>query len=204
MKKIIMILVFVMLTANVNALIETVTDTATVSLRIINQPPRLIALTFSPKVAYQDSILQCNPEVKDEVPDKIELQYKWYINGNKIANTPTLDGFEEDDQITCEALALDHNGLKSNTLTRTIQIQKTPTTTKAAMFVMNALGVQTTTQKTLELQSQGMASITGFVVGEMNIGGTMLPIILFLLILVVLININLTMRYLIKKRSQSN
>ena len=203
MKKraIIIILVFVLLVQIVNAQTKA-TAKGYVSITIINNPPQITSISFSPEIAYQDSIIECNPTIIDEVPDEVKVEYKWYKNSIMLdANTKTISGFEEDDYITCEATPIDVANQKGNTLTKTIQIQKTPLTTKAAMFMMNSLGVKAKTQDTIALQQQGLTAITGYVVSEMNTSVALMPILLFLVLLLVLININLTMRYIIKKKS---
>ena len=204
-KRIILLLTLLLIgLSSVEAENEVVTAKGYVSINIINQPPRITAISFSPQTAYQDSTLECNPTILDEDPHNIEVEYKWYKNSVLLdTSAQRLSGFKEEDYITCEATPTDSANLKGNTLTKSIKIQKTPLTTKAAMFMMNTLGAKTNTAETIALQQQGMASITGYVVGEMNTTAAMLPILLFFVLLLVLININLTMRYLIKKKSYS-
>ena len=206
MKKrlVLIVVLFLVSLSNVKAEKEVVTAKGYVTINIINQPPKLISISFSPEVAYQDSVLECNPTIMDEAVDKVKVDYKWYKNGALLdANTQWLSGFEEEDYVTCEATPIDFAGLRGNTLTSSIQIQKTPMTTKAAMLMMSSLGAKANTAETIALQQQGFASITGYVVGEMNTSAAMLPILLFFVVLLVLININLTIRYLIKRSSCS-
>ncbi|OGM02951.1 hypothetical protein A3K72_01775 [Candidatus Woesearchaeota archaeon RBG_13_36_6] len=206
MKKsmVLLVILFLISLSSVQAENEVVTAKGYVTINIINQPPRLISLFLAPEVAYEDSVLECNPEIIDEALDKVKVDYKWYRNGALLdTKKQTLSGFEEEDYITCEATPIDAANLKGNTLTKTIQIKKTPLTTKAAMLVMNSLGAKANTAETIALQQQGMTAITGYVVGEMSTSTAMLPIFLFFVILLVLVNINLIMRYLIKRRSYS-
>lgn len=200
MKKWLFILIFLILVTAVHAEVQ---DTAIVTINIINQPPRITALSFSPIPAYEDSVLECKPDIVDEAPDNVEVEYKWYNNGVYFADAKKVDGFEEDDQLTCVAKPVDSLGLEGETVVRTIRIQKTPFATKAVMFVMGTLGVESNAQNTLALQQQGLGSITGYVVSEMTIASSLMPLLLFLILLIVLVNINLAMRYLIRKRTVS-
>lgn len=174
---------------------------AEVSLGIINQPPAIAMININPEQAYSDSKLRCEVQVIDESADEVLVEYRWYKNSIMLEEkTNELSGFEEQDQITCQATPIDKFGLRGNSKTKTIQIKETTFATKATMFMLNTIGLETTTSEIVILQQQGMASVTGYVIGEVSASTSYIPLLLFLVIVLLLVNLNIFMRYKIKQR----
>ena len=78
---------------------------AQVRLTIVNDPPALLSLHLSPQTAYDDSMIECMGEVKDERPFSVRYEYRWYLNGEYAGSRqPEL---RAGDKVTCEAVPID-------------------------------------------------------------------------------------------------
>lgn len=178
---------------------------AHVYVYIINNPPKILDLSFAPAIAYSDSIVSCIPTVQDEAPEYVTYNFRWYRNGELIpAQTKsTLSGFGENDQITCEAVPIDSANQSGAAFSKSLTIQKTPLMAKAELLAFSAMGAKADTEKVLELNQQGLTAVTGYVISESG-SGSQLPVfgLLFaLLLLLLLVDINIFMRFRIKRRN---
>jgi hypothetical protein len=179
-----------------------------VYVNIINNPPEITDIGFSPEVAYSDSVVECVPAVIDEVPKEVRFEYRWHINGNIVDSRENkISGFREGESVSCEALPIDVAGQRGEALSKVITIKETPLNTKVELAVFNAMGVKINAEKMLGLESQGLGAMTGYVVEEMSSSGqdaSYMGILVALVLLFVLVDINLVIRYIIKRRHQYN
>ena len=185
---------------------STATAQAIVMVNIINNPPMITSISFSPIVAYSDSILTCLPTVQDEAPQYVTYIFRWYSNGELLPadNQASLSGFGEDSQITCEAIPIDVISQRGPAFSGTIKIQKTPLIAKAELATLSTIGIKTSTAKLLELNQQGIGSLTGYVVSEIGSTPNQSPyagLLVALIILILLIDLNVFIRYVIKRRA---
>lgn len=165
MKKLFLILIFLL---SLNTVIAG-TGYGFVKLEIINQPPQIKSITFLPSEAYEDSVLECKADVWDETPEKVILNYKWYNNNillemksNKLQNS-----FIADDIIRCEIIPND--GVSDGEMKfAEIKIKPAPLTSRMLKGTLNLIGSDVNLEKTTALQSQGMLSVTGFAVNQLN------------------------------------
>ena len=205
MKKVFLLLLIFGMICSVRAIAEgQAVAQGFVYITIINNPPKITDISFSPETAYSDSVVKCIPQVIDEVPAEVEFNYRWYRNGNLLEiQTNEIQGSSENDLITCEAVPIDCASQKGAAFSKTIRIEKTPTIARAELFALNTAGIRTSTQKILELNQQGLGSITGYVVAEIGSTGqevSYLGLLVALIVLIILVNINLVIRYVIKRR----
>jgi hypothetical protein len=191
-----LILIFVLVSFSVNAL--TTKDYGYITINIINQPPRIINISFNPNVVFEDSELICNLTIKDEELESIIYHFEWYKNNIQLNNTlPKLSGFKPGDTIECRAFVEDKYNLSSEEKSVIISVNSTPIRTKLTKSVLNLLGAKTNIEDTLKLEQQGLGAITGYAVKESGVTSKQIPyyFIIFILILIMLININLIFRH---------
>jgi hypothetical protein len=182
------------------------TAQAIVIVNIINNPPQITSISFSPSKAYSDSILTCLPEVQDEAPQYVTYIFSWYKNSELLLaeNSASLSGFAEDNQITCEAIPLDVIDQRGPAFSATIKIQKTPFVAKAELVTLSLLGIKTTTAELLELNKQGIGSLTGYVASEIGSAPTQasyVGLLAAIILLILLIDLNIFIRYIIRRRA---
>lgn len=175
-----------------------------VYINIINNPPEIVAIGFSPEVAYSDSVVECIPAVVDEVPKEVRFEYRWYSNGNIMDTKENkISGFNEGEGVSCEALPIDVAGQRGAAFSKVIKIEKTPLNTKVELAVLNAVGVETSTERMLGLERQGLGAMTGYVVEEIGASGqdaSYIGVLVALVLLFILVDVNLAIRYIIKRR----
>lgn len=201
----IILLVFLILGINsVSAEKKQVKAYAYVTLTILNRPPAITSLIVTPQEAYEDSILDCKAVISDEVPEKVILHYKWYKNGVLLdEKSNNLAGFKADDKITCSAIPEDDEHAFGEEKIAEITIKSTPTTTRVIQTFVNTLGARANTEKTVELQNQGLTAITGYVVKEspyVNMSG----LLIVLIIVLALVNIRFYLKYSIKRKERNS
>ncbi|MBU2634649.1 MAG: hypothetical protein KJ674_05420 [Nanoarchaeota archaeon] len=180
MKKVLIILIFLILISNVDAN----SVTGYVFLEVINEPPEIISLSILEP--YEDTNLFCDIKFKDE-KDTIDLNYKWYKNNQLIENQNTEalsnEFYKKDDKITCSVLPHDGTqyGEQKNITTQILPINLK---TKAQKTFLNLFSTEDITSK--EIQQN---SITGLAVSNIKANPTPLfnNIIYFLLIILFLI-----------------
>ena len=105
--------------------VEVVSDVGIVNLTIINRPPVITDIFFSPDSAFEDSKLECIAIINDENLDEIQLVYKWYINNELIETKENyLTGFNENDLVKCEVTPIDNKNVSGETKNILININK--------------------------------------------------------------------------------
>jgi len=179
---------------------------ATVTLHIINQHPRINELELSPSNPYTDSTITCNVDFFDEDKEHAALSYTWRINGKVIDGNGEIlqNAFEPNDKIDCIVTAVDSAGLASRPGTGSVIIQDSDASTKIVRTALGLIGVKADTEKTLELQQDGIASITGYAVSEIRGQGLASAYILLLVLaLLILVNVNIFLRLFQKRKSKS-
>ena len=186
---------------------DTASATAFVTLTIRNQVPRINSIKLLPAEAYPDSTLSCDVDFFDEVKKDAAIYYKWRKN-NQLLNIDSeilANIFDSGDIIECIAIVVDSAGSSSRQAIANIVISDVPASTKTTKTMLNIIGVNADTEKTVELQKQGITSVTGYAVSELNRQGLTTIYILILVVgMLVLINVNIFLRFVSRRKPLFN
>ncbi len=156
-----------------------------IKFTVINSPPIVKSIAFSTEKPYSDTTLRCFPEIYDESPNDVSIEYLWYINGErKENNKKEISGFKESDLVRCEILLIDIHGEKGDTKSAEIKILETPIQVKIIKHLVNLVDKKASIQEVKE--SIEMPAITGSVIGGSNnpTVSILISIILFLTLLI--------------------
>lgn len=138
-KKISLLLIIVILYGGFveASLPDFVSDKGTVTLTIVNRPPVIKDIQFSPEIAFGDTTLECIPILNDENPSEVKLIYRWYVNNELVeTNGNYLIGFKGNDLVRCEATPIDNENVFGETKSASILINKKPVLSAITSFVI--------------------------------------------------------------------
>jgi hypothetical protein len=178
---------------------------ATIEIKVINRAPEISSLAFVPNEAYYDSTLECLPVIKDETPDTVKVDYMWYKNGILMENEGNkFSGFEDNDEITCEAIPIDSYGLKGEMKSVKTKILQSNIQVRILKPMLNTAGIGVNAKELQE--NTNIGAITGMVTGKntgANSGLTLLFLLVLFAILLTGINIFGVLMHYSKKKKQS-
>jgi hypothetical protein len=177
---------------------------AYVKVTIINDPPEIVDMSLGPKRYYEDVDLQCSAITEDKQDDVAMLEFRWYRNGELLdVTTDTLgeEYFRKGDLIVCEITPRDEQDIgKAKNITALIRA--IPLNTRITKTMLAALGVIADSSKIESVRAEkGLAGITGFAVQEIqkNPAGLRGSFLVLLLVVLVVVNLNLVMRYILRR-----
>ncbi|MFH1915647.1 MAG: hypothetical protein ABIJ21_00130 [Nanoarchaeota archaeon] len=162
-----------------------------VILRVENRIPTVLDITFSPQAPYPDDILSCIPDIEDEQPKEVRIDYSWERNGVAIENNAAiLQDLRADDAITCTATPTDDEGAIGKSFKKTITIQTPTAAAKMTKTLANAFGKDINLAQSTKLEEQGLSAITGYVVYEgIGIGNLLWLLIILLIVSALLLSV---------------
>lgn len=158
----------------------------TVHLTIKNMPPRIEEAAIIPGTVYADTIPSCEYRIVDEVPDSVIVDEQVLVNGMKFEKTQLQEG----DVVECILLPEDSAGQQGEEASVSSVVQK-----KEFSLANSASGI---VDKGVSMSRQGMRSITGMVTGNSRDSGLLTA--LSLIIVLTFINLNLFIRYMMRRR----
>ena len=179
---------------------------ATISLTIINNNPVISSTGILPAEPYPDSELECKVDFFDEVKKDAKVIYTWRSNGRLLGDeTSRISGvFEPGDKIDCVAYVVDSAGLSSKPEAASVVISDVQASTATIKTALGVIGVDVNAEKTVELQKNGLASVTGYAVSDLNRQGlSTMYVLIIVLGLLVLINVNIFLRLTGKRKSKT-
>lgn len=192
--KLLLIIPFLLLSATAVSGEQSVAK-AEITFGIINEAPVITHISLSPAEAFVDEPLECEAEVEDEHPDLVTYSYIWYVNGHRVDHGgESFYDFEEGDEVTCVMVPSDIHQAEGNPRKASTSILEAKATTKAWNTVIEIIGGDSTYAETAALQEKGIGSITGFVAGEGMKKAPAIPALAFLVVILLIINLNLLMR----------
>jgi len=174
-------------------------------INIVNEPPEITSIFFYQDEVYEDSTIDCDALYTDEIPEIVELKYRWYVNDNLVnvqGSSLSPSYFEADDIVTCKIIPNDQaqDGEQANI---TIIVQNIPIGTKMAKGVLQLAGVSSSASELISIRrEEGMMGVTGFVVREVGnqSKGLSIPIFILVLMVLLLVTVNLVLRSYVKKQ----
>jgi len=116
--------------------LDVVSDVGIITLTIVNRAPVITDIHFSPKIAFEDSKLECVTAVNDENTDEVILIYNWYVNNEVIeTNDYYLIGFKENDIVRCQVTPIDNENVVGETKSVSITINEKSTLSAITGFI---------------------------------------------------------------------
>jgi hypothetical protein len=173
-----------------------------VTVTIINEAPVVTGILFDPAVAYFDSEIRCIPEVQDESPEWVSYQYEWRVNGEIMGGADSLSGFDDNDEVSCRVIPVDAHGIAGDTYEAHLDIQARSASTRMLMGTAKLLGMDAHTEEVVAAQQSGGVAVTGYVVAGAVESPRFEGIMLVGVMLLLVININLTVRLITSRRKR--
>jgi len=172
-----------------------------ITLTIINRPPEIIGLYFSPGIAYTDSQLRCIAEVGDEDKEHARAEYAWLVNGKEIdEQTNSLVNLKENDVVECIATPMDSQGLGGEPRSISLVVSKVHPPVAMTKALVNMLGGKITLEESAQLEKKGIPAITGYVTAQAYGNTNFIWLLITIVIILILINLNLFLRMKMRKR----
>jgi len=186
--------IIVLLILSGYAYAATDTVSAKVTLEIMNAPPYLAALALTPEQPTAYDAVACLAEVRDNEPETVVVEMGWYSGERFLSDEMYLVPVEFDvfggDELTCEATAIDKEGVKSKTLSTSITLAESELREILIYHTGMLVGIEPELPILLPVVegSAGMGTVTGFAVAE-PAGTSSIAYLALLLIMLLVVNL---------------
>jgi hypothetical protein len=104
-------------------------ETGSAKVFIVNAPPRVTSVSFSPEEIYTGTDITAIAQAQDSDGETIGLKYKWTINGKELTeNVQVLKGdrFKKGDNVSLVVVPFDNGSEGAPYKTRTVTIPNAP------------------------------------------------------------------------------